>query len=154
MNAGVNIDGAPSFARVRVGRVVEVRAHRLWSSADITKLRAEVFAAMRGAGPEAVICADYRNASALSREAADAWSQAMRESNPMLTRSAILVEPTNTILKLQIERILLCAGDRNRRRLFSSVAELREWVDPILTRSERAAAGSFLSCPPSMNRGG
>ena len=50
MNGFVDTDGPPSFARVRVGRVVEVRAHRLWSSADITKLRAEVFAAMRGAG--------------------------------------------------------------------------------------------------------
>jgi hypothetical protein len=154
MNAVVDIDGPSSFARVRVGRVVEVRAHRLWSSADITKLKAQVFAAMRGAAPEAVICADYRNASALSREAADTWSQAMRASNPMLTRSAILVNPTNTILKLQIERILLCAGDRNRRRLFSSVAELRDWVAPVLTRSEREAAGAFLSCPPSTNSGG
>jgi len=154
MSEVVETDGAPFFARVRVGRVVEVRAHRLWTSADITKLRDEVFAAMRGTGPDAVICADYRNASALSREAADAWSQAMRESNPMLTRSAILVGTTNTILNLQIERILRCSGDRHRRRLFSSVAELREWVGPILTRSEREAAAAFLTCPPPTHPGG
>jgi len=42
------------FARVSVGRIVEVRVRRLVGLADVESLNACVFAAVRQAGPGAV----------------------------------------------------------------------------------------------------
>ena len=135
---------AAAFARARLGRIVEVRVRRLTDPADVDSLNASVFAAMRNAGPAAVICADYRGASPLSRDVAQAWSRAMRIANRGIARSALLLDPSNALFNLQIERVVHCAGNPTRR-LFADVKELQDWVGIDLTRPEREAVQSFLS---------
>jgi hypothetical protein len=144
--AGENACGAsePSSARARVGRVVEVRVRRLGDVADVESLNSRVFAAMRRAGIGAMICADFRGASPLSREVADAWSRAMREANRSIARSALLIDPANVTFNLQIERIVRCAGNPERR-VFADVVDLREWVEGDLTEREREAVRAFFS---------
>jgi hypothetical protein len=141
-----------AFARVRLGRIVEVRVRRLADPSDVDLLNASVFAAMRNAGPGAVICADYRGASPLSRDVAQAWSRAMRIANRGIARSALLLDPSNALFNLQIERVVHCAGNPTRR-LFADVNEFQDWVGKDLTLAEREAVLVFLSDdaePPSI----
>jgi hypothetical protein len=137
---------APRFARVRVGRLIEVRAPRgPMSIADVNAFTADVLAALRQAGGRALLCADYRRGSPLMPEAAGPWSHAMRKANEYLIRSGVLIDPGNTMFNLQIERVVRCAGDAGQRRLFTDVAELCEWMSEVATDAERQGIDAFLS---------
>jgi hypothetical protein len=135
---------ADSFARVRVGRLVEVRAGHLATLPDVESLIAAVFAAVRGVGRGAVICADYRKGKPLTGEVAGAWSHAMRRTNESILRSALLLNPLNTMFNLQVARIVHCAASEHRR-LFKDAKELHDWLEGILTEAERQALRAFLS---------
>jgi hypothetical protein len=136
--------GTRSFARLRAGRLVGIRARRLADLGDVERLNAEVFAAIDRAGPGAIVCADHRLASPFTRDVADAWARAMRGANRDIGRSAILLDPANVTYNLQIERIVRCACNSSRR-LFSSGSELRAWMDGVMTEHERSDLPLFLS---------
>jgi hypothetical protein len=132
-----------SFARVRAGRIVEVRVGRLARLADVQSLNASFFAAVARGGPGAVICADFRNATPFSGEIANVWSQAMRRANDCIARSALLLDPSNTMFNLQLERVVRCAGNDDRR-LFTHADELCNWLNTALTHAEREALRALL----------
>jgi hypothetical protein len=139
---------APRFAQVRVGRLIEVRAPSgLSSVGDVKAFTAGVLAAMRQTGGSVLVCADYRRGSPLMPDAAGPWSHAMREANAHLIRSAVLIDPANTMFNLQIGRVVRCAGPYGHRRIFTDVAEMRDWLDDAATEAERLAIGAFLSRP-------
>jgi hypothetical protein len=137
---------ARRFAQVRVGRLIEVQSPRgLTSLADVNAFTADVLAATRQTGGRALLCADYRRGSPLMPEAADPWSHAMREANEYLIRSAVLVDPDNTMFNLQMGRVVRCAGHAGRRRIFTNVAELRDWMSDAATDAELHAVDALLS---------
>jgi hypothetical protein len=133
-----------SFATVRFARIVEVHVRRLSTRNDVESLHAQVLAAVRRAGPGALICADHRFASPLSSAVADVWSRHMRGNNDDIARAALLLDPANTMYNLQVERVVHCAGSRVRR-LFADIDELRAWVGEALTKSEREALRGLFS---------
>jgi len=135
-----------SFARVRVGRIVEVHAGQLTRLTDVEAFSASVFAALCAAGPEAVICADYRGATPFSGEVANAWSRAMRKTNTQISRSALLLHPSNTMFNLQVERVVQCAASEHRR-LFEDARALCDWLDSGLTDAEREAVKRWVGTP-------
>jgi hypothetical protein len=135
---------AGSLARVRVGRLIEVRVGRLATLSDVESLNDAVRAAAGGAGRGAVICADYRRTKPFTGEVAGAWSQAMRRANESIVRSAVLLNPSNTMFNLQVERVVHCAANE-QRRLFRDAKELQDWLEGILTAAEREALRVFLS---------
>jgi hypothetical protein len=135
---------APSFARGRTGRIVEVRVRRLADVGEVEALNEQVMAAVRRAGPGAVICADHRLVGPLSREVADAWARGMRGANGAIARGGLLLDPANAMFNLQVERVVHCAGNP-ARRLFSDVEELRSWVSAVLTEPEREALRTLFS---------
>jgi hypothetical protein len=55
----------------------------------------------------------------------------------------MLLDPSNTMFNLQVERIVQCAGNA-QRRLFNDPDELRGWLEGTLTETERAALGRLL----------
>jgi hypothetical protein len=133
-----------AFDAVCVGRLVNVRIARLTSLADVESLGVAVFSAILRAGPDAVLCADVREVPPLTREVASAWSRGMRKTNGHFARAALLLEPSNTILNLQVERVVSCAGDETRR-LFTEPMELREWLRVALTNTECDALGALCA---------
>jgi hypothetical protein len=143
---GTGIGGpkAGTFARLRTGRVVEVRVERFASVPEVELLHAAMLDALRMAGPGAVVCADHRHAVPLSSELANALSRGMRYVNRSIGRSAILLHPENLTFNLQLERIVQCAGSPGRR-LFTDTRELHEWLEGELTETERAAVRALLS---------
>jgi hypothetical protein len=136
---------APS-ARIRTGRLIEVRARRaLTTLAAIKAFTADVVAAARQTAGQGLICADYRRASPLMPEMASPLAHSMRETNEHLLRSAVVVDPANTIFNLQIERVVHCAGPFEARRIFTDVAELRGWMSETATEAELQAIDAFLA---------
>ena len=144
--AGIGICAikAASFARVRAGRIVEVRVGRLAHIADVESLNAAVFAAVYQVGPGAVICSDHRGAAPLTGEVANAWSRGMRRANASIARGALLLDPSNTMYNLQIERVVHCAGNEDRR-LFRDADKLCDWLEGTLTEPEREAVKRWAS---------
>jgi hypothetical protein len=136
-------EACPSFEAVRSGRVIQLRVRRLLDLEDVERLGDAVVCAIRDAGPGASICADYRRTSPLPPAVAKAWSSVMRATNSALARSALLIEPGNTLFNLQMERIVRCSVNP-ARRIFSDVVKLGDWMAAVLEESERAAVGSFL----------
>lgn len=137
---------APPFAQLRVGRLIEVRPPPgLVSLVDVEVFVADVLAAMRRAGGQALLCSDYRRGAPLLPEVTGPWSHAMRQSNEYLIRSAVLVDPANTMFNLQIERVVRCSDDRGLRRIFTDRARLGEWMSEAATDAERQAIDAFLS---------
>jgi hypothetical protein len=133
-----------TFARVRTGRLVEVRIGRLAGLAEVESLNAAVFDAVRSVGPGAFVCADHRHAGPVPGELANALSRAMRNVNRCVGRSAILLHPENMTFNLQLERIVQCAGGAVRR-VFTDRRELHEWLESQLTEEERRAMRALLS---------
>jgi hypothetical protein len=68
----------------------------------------------------------------------------MRKANGWIARSAILVDPSNMMFNLQVERVVRCAGNPTRR-VFADLEELQNWLDGDLTWPERQALRKFLS---------
>ena len=135
---------ARSVARILAGSIVEVRVRRLANVGDVAALHAQVVAAIRRAGPRPVICADHRLASPLSREVADAWSRVMRQNNASGVRGGLLLDPSNVMYNLQIERVVRCAGNPGRR-LFVDIDLLRDWIGGPLSESERKALDGLFA---------
>jgi hypothetical protein len=139
--------GAPrpgTFARLCTGRLVEVRIERFAGLPEVESLCAAVLAAVRSAGPGAVLCADHRRAVPVPGELANALSRAMRNVNRSVGRSAILLHPENMTFNLQLERIVQCAGG-SVRRVFTDPSELHEWLEGELTEVERGVLRALLS---------
>ena len=78
-------------------------------------------------------------------EATGSWSHAMREGNEALIRSAVLVDPGNTMFNLQLDRVVRCAGHAGHRRIFADAGELRDWLGDVATEAERQAIDAFLA---------
>lgn len=136
-------EAAGAFQTVRAGRLVQIRVRRLADLADVERLDDAVGSALRAAGPGASICADYRSTLPLSPAVAKAWVNVMRGTNGALARSAVLIDPRNTLFNLQIERIVRCTANP-ARRIFQDIARLGEWMAGVLEEPERAAVGTFL----------
>jgi hypothetical protein len=144
MTAGGNLGGDRSYARIRGSRIVEVHVRRLGDLDDVAALKVQVAAVIRRAGPGAVICADHRFGSPLSSEVADAWSCIMRKNDGHVVRRGLLLDPSNAMYNLQLERVVRCAGNGSRR-FFTTIDELRDWVSEALTQPERDGLHDLFS---------
>jgi hypothetical protein len=139
-----NPAGGRSFALIRGTRIVEVHVRRLADLEEVAALKVQVGAAIRRAGSGAVICADHRFGSPLSSEVADAWSCVMRKNDGHVVRRGLLLDPSNAMYNLQLERVVRCAGN-DSRRFFTGIDELRDWVGEVLSASERGALDDLFA---------
>jgi hypothetical protein len=113
--------------------------------ADVESVHAEILRAMGPpSAPDCIVCVDGRSAAALPPGAVDAMSRSMREVNPRIERSALLVDTSNSMFSLQAERAVQCAG-KSERHVFSDVDELLAWLGNGLTEAERSELRTFLS---------
>jgi hypothetical protein len=112
---------------------------------DVKQLNDDVFAALQKAGDGAVICADHRRVAPLSAEVASLWSSAMRRTNQNIARSGVLLDPSNVLFNLQLERVVLCARS-DLRRLFEDAESMRAWLaEALRSDSEREALRAILA---------
>ena len=135
-----------SYVRRHAGRLVELRIQRIACVREAEALQADLATAMKLAGDETVIFADYRTARPMLPEVATVWSRAMRQNNRRVVRGGLLLDPANEILNLQIERIVRCATNPNRR-LFTDADALRGWVDVACKEDDRKALAELFPRP-------
>jgi hypothetical protein len=132
-----------SFVRLREGRLIELRICRLASVVQVESLQADIVAAVNQAGADAIVCADYRASMPMLPEVASAWSRAMRHNNARIVRGGLLLDPANEMFNLQMERVVRCAANPNRR-MFTSFEELRDWVSAACQETERRALAEIF----------
>ena len=128
----------------RVGRLIEGRLVWLNDASDVAVFQRVMSAAFAQAGPEAVICADWRRALVFSPQASDAMIELLRRGNRQLSRSAVLLSAVDATFGLQVERLFREANNPNRRS-FRAVEPLLAWLGQVLTPAERARAAAFLA---------
>jgi hypothetical protein len=132
-----------SFADARTEHIVRVCLHRFDDVEAVAALGADIIAALGKTAPGAVIFADHRRASPLSSQAASAWSRDMRRVNPSIARSGLLLDPSNAVFNLQLERVVQCAGN-DARRIFTDPEELYLWLAESLNEDEKTALRAML----------
>jgi hypothetical protein len=127
-----------------VGRLIEGRLLWLSDAADVAQFQSLMAESFAKAGPEAIICADWRRAVVFPPQASEALIELLRRGNRQLLRSAVLLPAADATFGLQVERLFREAGNPNRRS-FRAVEPLLAWLGDVLTPAERARAGAFLA---------
>jgi len=130
-------------ASCRVGRLIEGQLVWLNDAADVAVFQRVMTEAFAQAGPEAIICADWRRALVFPPQASDAMIELLRHGNRQLSRSAVLLSAKDATFGLQVERLFREAGNPNRRS-FRAAEPLLAWLKDVLTPAERARAAAFL----------
>jgi hypothetical protein len=128
----------------KVGRLVEVRGITPFADGEIEDFTVRYLAALTRTSGRAVTCIDLRAAAVLPEEQSKLLVTMFRRTNPLLERSAILIDPKNATLCLQLTRIIREAANL-ARRAFTDTARLFAWLDEVLNKEEQARLRMFLS---------
>jgi hypothetical protein len=131
-------------AEMRVGRLLEVRASLPICVEEIPALIASFTSIFRDAPPLVVAILDARSYGLEPPEATAYFVDMMKRDNTRIERSAFLVEPHQSLLALQLDRVIREAGNP-RRRLFRSPPAAAAFLDPVLSAAEYARLDLFLA---------
>jgi hypothetical protein len=131
------------MADCAVGRLVEAGFESLPTVGDVTAFQKAMLAAFAKAGPNAVICADWRSADLLAPDVADALIELLKRGNRHFERSAVLLSAAHATFNLQVERLVRQAGNP-ARRTFRDPERMLVWLGEILRLDELYRARSFL----------
>src|SRR4051794_35037176 len=130
-------------ADCRVGRLVEARLYTLQTVDEVTAFQSAMRDAFRRAGPRSVICADWRAATLLAPDVADALMGLLRVGNAYFERSAILLGKDQAIFGMQVERVVREAASPTRRT-FRDTLKMREWLAEVREVDEIRRMNEFF----------
>ena len=127
------------------GRLVEVRQIAMvpMGLEEILAMRDTLLAVVRAATESVVTCYDLRQAALFAPPVAEEVADMMRQINPKLDRSAIVVPTDRATFALQMER-LVRAGGVASRRTFRSAKRAADWLAEVLSDEEKARLRVFL----------
>ncbi|HKA90337.1 MAG TPA: hypothetical protein VKE22_21895 [Haliangiales bacterium] len=127
------------------GRLLEVRqiAPTPLTLDEVLSFRDAMARTIRASAGPVVLCVDLRQATLFAPEAASEIEALMKQINPRLERSAIVLPGDRPTMALQMERLVRAAG-RASRRTFLGPAAAAEWLGEILDDSERERLRVFL----------
>lgn len=131
-------------AEMRVGRLLEVRALLPIRLEEIPALTTSIGEIFRRCPTSVVAILDARSYGVEPPVATDQFIATIKRDNPRIERSAFLVEPHQSLVGLQLERMIREAGNPNRR-LFRSAREAVAFLEPVLTEEERVRLDGFLA---------
>ena len=129
---------------MRVGRLLEVRALLPIKLEEIPALTETMRGIFERAPRLVVAILDARAYGLEPPIATDHFIENIKRDNPRIERSAFLIEPGQSLLGLQLERIIREAGNPNRR-LFRDVAAATAFLRPALTAEESSRLDAFLA---------
>jgi hypothetical protein len=137
-------------ARVRVGRLLEIRADAGYrTAADVDTLfdmLESELAKVQPPGERHVAVVDWRRCPVMSPEAAERIGARIAGMNARTERSAALARSDAPVAVLQFLRVIRAAGLSDRKLFFNEV-ELVEWLKDILTPAENQRLSEFLVEP-------
>jgi hypothetical protein len=128
----------------KVGRLVEARlfgAPR--SPAQVREFTEALRRTFLSVGGPCVVCADWRGATLLAPEIADALVDLLRQGNPHVERSGVLLASQGAMLTLQAERVIREAANP-ARRAFREAGAMRSWLSAVLDAAETQRLDEFL----------
>lgn len=128
----------------KVGRLVEVRGITPFADGDLEDFATRYMASLTRTPGRAVTCIDFRAAAVLPESQSKLFINMFRRTNPLLERSAILIDPKNATLCLQLTRMIREAASLSRRA-FTDAARLMAWLDEVLSKEEQARLRMFLT---------
>jgi hypothetical protein len=126
-----------------VGRLVEARLFALQSVEEVTAFQGAMRNAFRRAGPRSVICADWRAATLLAPDVAEALIGLLKVGNAFFERSAILLGTEQAIFGMQVERFVREAANPSRRT-FRDALSMRRWLAEVLDADEVRRMNEFF----------
>jgi hypothetical protein len=131
-----------------VGAVVELRFIGVPGSDEVADLERKTGALVKSIvqdqGRRAILCTDLRACAALPRAVSDRVLASMRHDDPDVERSGFFASESATI-NLQVHRVILEAGDRERRRIFKDGEQLLRWLSEVARTSEQVRLRDFLA---------
>ena len=130
-----------------VGRLCEVRFQSPLDIEKVTSFTLAIRPLVSNAVRPLVFCCDWRGVTTLAADIADTLVWIMRRDNPMIECNAILVDVANAETVRQAKKIVTEARHPNRK-VFTKLAELRGYVDPMLDAPERRRLDAFFSERP------
>jgi hypothetical protein len=123
--------------------LLAMRVDALRSMADLLDLSRQLRAAMDGIPGSIIGCADYRLLRGIDGEVADGLVELIRQANPKVRRSALLMPIDASTSRLQLDQVL--RQGHAERRICADVAEAKAWLSSHLDAAERARLGEFLA---------
>jgi hypothetical protein len=130
-----------------VGRFVEARFSGNPTEGDIAEwvraCEACLKACVAQTGKAAICCTDLRSSALFSPSATDGLIAMMRTDNKAVERNGILGTGGATFT-LQLQRMLRESSGEHRRRLFTDIDGVLNWLDESLSPAERARLRDFV----------
>jgi hypothetical protein len=126
------------------GRLITYRVVSPVDDDNAARAAIELRQAVLAVEGRVIICTDLTEARTFRPSTSEAFLNLMKNDNPKLERSAILVGDHSATLFLQLERMIREAQSPVRRA-FHQAAELIEWLRPQLVAAEQAALEAFLA---------
>jgi hypothetical protein len=133
---------------MRVGRLLEVRASLPIQLEEIPALTESIAAIFRRAPARVVAILDARTYGLEPPEATEHFIETMKRDNARVERSAFVVEPHQSLLALQLDRMIRDAGNPDRR-LFRGALAATAFLRPVLSAEESARLDAFLAVDES-----
>lgn len=137
---------ADNTARLRVGRLLEIRADAGYRTArDVDALFDDIERQIvrLPEGQQHVTVVDWRRCPVMSPEAAARIAGRIASMNGRTERSAALANPDAPVAVLQFLRVIREAGLPDRK-LFFDALEMQRWVAEVLTPAEAARLTDFI----------
>jgi hypothetical protein len=138
------VEPVPFAVECRVGRLVEARLVAPRTQAHIGDFAEALRKTFAAVGAPCVICADWRQATLLAPEVADALVGLLRMGNAHFERSAVLLPNGNALFTLQVERVIREAN-HPARRTFRQAPAMRQWLSETLDAAETRRLYEFLT---------
>jgi hypothetical protein len=127
--------------RQTVGKLVEARITRA-DSAEVCACLTAIASTVARAPVAVVGVLDVSELSVLARAEAELFLGVMRDNNPRVTRTAIVLSG-DVLLEMQIERLVRAAALPTRSVFRDKAAALR-WLCQALSATEAARARAFF----------
>ena len=141
MNRDRSGQRAPFTVRVLAGRLLGTRAGNMHLRSDWADFRRQIHLIVRDSATPLVACTDLRGIHELPEEVHGLLVSGMRELNPWIDRSAILLP--STTLGLTVDRLLRAARSE-ARQTFRHSADVKAWLSSCLSPVERLHLDAFL----------
>ncbi len=126
--------------------MLEARVFSLKTAEDVMDYGAAIAAGVAKAPLTVmpVLCADHRPVRVYATPAADGLTEMFKRNNARLERAALVIDPSNATLLMQLERIVREAS-YERRKVFRDAPSALAHLSVVLDEREKQRAREFLA---------
>ena len=128
----------------RAGRLAGVRLLSPVTDEEFDRFLNDVTKWVQSIQSQVIFCSDLRGAQVLTEAISARIIGSMRQDNPKLKRTALILPAHSAVLALQFERIIREAGNP-ARKTFRRAVDAQAWLSEVLRPAEQQSLAEFLS---------